>query len=617
MKDSLILESFLAETNCFDADWYEQTYGDVKLLNMRPAYHYVNYGVLFDRLLKSEPMAVNDVEYDSRFLDSLSLVVASDLLVDKKKLLIRSVLSSCSDEAFLHSFFEVADFCFAHDYSFELYLRVVRFLKKGHGRGVKKEVFDLFLCLIMACEKDAAERRKSVFLLVLSVKKSGLRNVDFMLPVLLLVFEEQEANVLSLWVCDVLNCKHSKEVVSHLYKFPELMRLYNAKELFEVVEAVNTHNALLSAYVFCIKNQVPIPRGLLRKALSLKLKYKRYLLKDLRRFTHSLRKCNKLSADKEIEGLLSFDEDFLLLEYLGVAGREQFLTKSKFESVQKKIFCELPVDFRSKSLSALINDRNVAEGLVPLRLILGKGVADLFRDINKIVLDTPKVVLEQGKVLIVMTTHNPNLEMLELSLQSVQNQDYKNFQMVVVDDASINGNEIEKLVKKFSNFAYLRSEENIGAYACRNKAINQWQSKYVAFQDDDDVSHPQRISYQLKKLVSEGGLVNAVSHIRFDLDGLPQLDDGESIISDGPVTMLIDREVFNKIGCFKEYMSRGDVEFRSRCKKILGEQSYVQYNVPLYYAFGNENSLSTRFEKSNYFGHILQRKLIECREVLQ
>ncbi|WP_188630591.1 glycosyltransferase family A protein, partial [Oceanisphaera marina] len=218
------------------------------------------------------------------------------------------------------------------------------------------------------------------------------------------------------------------------------------------------------------------------------------------------------------------------------------------------------------------------------------------------------------KVLVVLTTFNPNIELLSLSIESISKQSHKNIETVIMDDNSENSDEIKKIIPKKENFHYYRMNENIGTYKCRNFAIKRHNSDYIAFQDDDDVSHPERISYQLNKAKELRASILAVSHIRIDEMGYPQLDDGKNIISDGPVTMLISRDAWNSIGPFSEYRSRGDIDYRSRCRSVLGINSYQQIKIPLYFAFGNENTLSTKFEKSSLFSFSHQKKKIHFRE---
>ena len=108
-----------------------------------------------------------------------------------------------------------------------------------------------------------------------------------------------------------------------------------------------------------------------------------------------------------------------------------------------------------------------------------------------------------------LSTYNPQVSviipvynrgaLLEKSVVSIQNQTYKNLQIIIVDDGSTD-NTLEtayKLQKKDDRIQVL-TQKHTGAYAARNLGIKTASGKYIAFQDSDDESHPTRIEYLLK-----------------------------------------------------------------------------------------------------------------------
>jgi glycosyltransferase involved in cell wall biosynthesis len=206
--------------------------------------------------------------------------------------------------------------------------------------------------------------------------------------------------------------------------------------------------------------------------------------------------------------------------------------------------------------------------------------------------------------------------MLKQSISSVFNQTYSNIELLVVDDCSVNSAGIRSVLEQFPKVKYIRMDNNSGPYVCRNKAITEASGSIIAFQDDDDVSHPQRLEFQLSILSREPVQLVTVSHVRFDKNARLQIDLNGSIFSDGPVTMVFNRSLLDNVGVFKEYRSRGDVEFRSRCKRKLGESSHLHVEVPLYYAFGSQESLSSAFEYGPMHSQLeLQREIAELQIV--
>jgi glycosyltransferase involved in cell wall biosynthesis len=88
------------------------------------------------------------------------------------------------------------------------------------------------------------------------------------------------------------------------------------------------------------------------------------------------------------------------------------------------------------------------------------------------------------------------------AIESVVNQTYKNLEIIIVDDGSVD--ETEKIAKawqgKDKRIKYIKHQKNMGLAASRNTGIKNSQGEYIAFLDADDIWLPQKIETQLKKL---------------------------------------------------------------------------------------------------------------------
>lgn len=615
----MVVDECLAKSDFFDSDWYKYNYKDVHYSEMRPEMHFAKYGVLLERHPNKRVKLSHrgEGEIEKKFFNKLEKIKGCNLGHESKALLVRSLLFSVSDSFLIEFFDNVFKYCALNDLLEVFYGRVKKFVARSGDENVDVEIIKDLVLVVMKMEKDEEEKRKAIFSLLYLAKKNKLVEFDFIFQALIDLFGYAKAKDLAFWGVGKKDVKSDSGFFSKLYSYPRLMNLYTEEEVLQCLELVNTHQAVLSAYIYFINEEKSIPISLIRKAFLMKSKYKKGLVKELRRYTSSLKKLVDVDVS-EVKNFLSGDEnDFVLMEYFGIKGRCDLMPLNfffNFENEEKFIFCVTPVEEREKKFReyiGLILSKNEVSppGFSPF----GKGLKKLFSNIVRENVKAPQRD-DSASVLVIMSTHNPDVELLKLSLLSLEAQDYSNIKVVVVDDASENGEEIRCIMESFKDFYYVRNEGNIGVYASRNFAISEFSADYIAFQDDDDVSHPQRISHQVGVLESTGAKVGAVSHIRFDSDGYPQLDNGETIISDGPVTMLIKKEVFNEIGLFKPYKSRGDVEFRSRCVKYFGEEGYFQEQVPLYYAYGSEGTLSTRFERSEYYSHVFQRRVIDFRE---
>jgi glycosyltransferase involved in cell wall biosynthesis len=100
-------------------------------------------------------------------------------------------------------------------------------------------------------------------------------------------------------------------------------------------------------------------------------------------------------------------------------------------------------------------------------------------------------------VSVVIPTYN-RVKVLSRAVRSVLNQDYQDFEIIVVDDGSTDNT--EELVSSFGEprIKYVRHEKNRGPAAARNTGIGCAKGKYVAFQDSDDEWFPQKLSRQVR-----------------------------------------------------------------------------------------------------------------------
>ena len=101
----------------------------------------------------------------------------------------------------------------------------------------------------------------------------------------------------------------------------------------------------------------------------------------------------------------------------------------------------------------------------------------------------------QPLVTVYMPTYN-RVELLRRAVDSVLTQDYKNIELIVVDDKSTDSTHeyLAKMAKKDSRFKYFINEKNSGACVSRNKAIFAAKGEFITGLDDDDYFLPNRVS---------------------------------------------------------------------------------------------------------------------------
>lgn len=99
------------------------------------------------------------------------------------------------------------------------------------------------------------------------------------------------------------------------------------------------------------------------------------------------------------------------------------------------------------------------------------------------------------KITAILPTWN-RAEWLEKSIQSVLDQTFGDFELVVVDDASTDSTAeiIERYSGKIRTIVF---SENRGVSAARNAAIKNSDSEWIAFLDSDDFWHPDKLQKQI------------------------------------------------------------------------------------------------------------------------
>lgn len=175
-------------------------------------------------------------------------------------------------------------------------------------------------------------------------------------------------------------------------------------------------------------------------------------------------------------------------------------------------------------------------------------------------------------VSVLMPVYN-NYNYLKESIDSVLNQTYEDFEFIIVDDASTEP--VWDLLCSYndSRIVKLKNENNIGLTKSLNKCLKLATGDYIARQDSDDVSMPNRFEEQLKFFTENVGLVttwayatdinnNRIPYYYLDNDSRVEKVSQEQIREKNFLicpTAMFSRKVYNKIGFFDEslYLAQG------------------------------------------------------------
>lgn len=100
-------------------------------------------------------------------------------------------------------------------------------------------------------------------------------------------------------------------------------------------------------------------------------------------------------------------------------------------------------------------------------------------------------------VSIIMPSYNTG-QYISKAVQSVLNQTYKNWELIIVDDCSTDNTDEAAARYKDERIRYHKNEKNSGAAVSRNYALQMAKGKWIAFLDSDDIWFPDKLEKQIK-----------------------------------------------------------------------------------------------------------------------
>lgn len=208
-------------------------------------------------------------------------------------------------------------------------------------------------------------------------------------------------------------------------------------------------------------------------------------------------------------------------------------------------------------------------------------------------------------VSVVIPTYNRS-HLLERALQSVVNQTYSNFEVIVVDDSSSDNTQLVVTSFHDKRIRYIRHEKNMGAVAARNTGIAAAKADYIAFQDSDDEWMAKKLEKQMARFAHAPENLGVVftSYWLFE-DGKKLYSPPESMIkqSEGDMhnallegnfvnapTSVVRKVCFKKAGCFENLPRLQEWGLWLRISKYY---HFRHINEPLVNAYRQSDSIST------------------------
>lgn len=123
-------------------------------------------------------------------------------------------------------------------------------------------------------------------------------------------------------------------------------------------------------------------------------------------------------------------------------------------------------------------------------------------------------------VSIIMPLYNCE-KYIEESMESVQQQTYKNWELIIIDDASTDKSVdiVKQIMKEESRISLIGLSVNSGVSNARNIGIKEAKGKFIAFLDSDDLWMPTKLAKQIEAMERENILFSYGSYSLIDENG--------------------------------------------------------------------------------------------------
>jgi glycosyltransferase involved in cell wall biosynthesis len=217
------------------------------------------------------------------------------------------------------------------------------------------------------------------------------------------------------------------------------------------------------------------------------------------------------------------------------------------------------------------------------------------------------------KISVIVPVYNSE-KTIKRCVESVLKQSYQNFELILVDDGSLdNSLEICNNYKKQDKRVIVISKKNGGASSARNCGLNNARGDYINFLDSDDSIEEDYLKLLIEKFHKDVDLVvcaikivaNKIRMVEFDDEGefnpnsfdLYKQKNFYGLIS-SPCNKLYKKEKI--LDYFPENVKNGEdaifnIHYLKNCKKILITNKII-YN----YFYENPNSMTKKYSTSRF-----------------
>jgi glycosyltransferase involved in cell wall biosynthesis len=207
------------------------------------------------------------------------------------------------------------------------------------------------------------------------------------------------------------------------------------------------------------------------------------------------------------------------------------------------------------------------------------------------------------KISVLMSVYNTNFYLVKRALDSVLNQNFQDFELIIIDDGSINDADNQLLnyaIKHEEKITYLR-HRNCSQAKSINRAVKISNGDYITIIDADDEYKPNHLSLCLEEMTNADIIASTTETIvdneddyylpdKYNLNNLIHVDD--CILF---ATLFGKKEVFLNLTFQGNYAADSDFYDRASKEYIVKKldfRTYIYYrNIP--------NSITSKMKKQN------------------
>jgi len=219
------------------------------------------------------------------------------------------------------------------------------------------------------------------------------------------------------------------------------------------------------------------------------------------------------------------------------------------------------------------------------------------------------------KISVLISVYNGEATISQ-SLESILNQTYENFEILVLDDGSTDRTSelINNYSKNYSKLKIFKNEKNMGLTYSLNYLITKSTGKYLARQDADDISYQDRFEKQVSTIVENNiDFCTSRAHIKGSKRKIPGVSHflpyKHLLKFKNPFihgTLMISRKAMNEIGLYDSRYKFAQ-DYKLFLDLIQKDYKYMTLKEPLY-ELNMKNNISTKNkDEQKYFANCVRK----------